>query len=93
MTSPLPARVLTSPHVLIQPLSGEALVLDLRSELYHRMDDIALRIWQLCESQADLETVVGLLLEEYEIDEQTLRRDLANLLAQWTEAGLVTMET
>ena len=80
-----------SPDVLFQEVSGEMVLLDLNSEQYFGLDEIGARIWSLLESGAGESAVVDTLLEEYEVEKETLQADVAELLDQLTEAGLVEM--
>lgn len=92
MTSSLPRRVIPSPDVLFRELEGEAVMLDLGSERYYGLDEVGARIWQLLEVHHNAETVVNQMLAEYEVGEEQLRSDVAQLIADLAEAGLVTIE-
>lgn len=92
MTHSLPRRVIPAPDVLFRELEGEAVMLDLGSERYYGLDEVGARIWQLLEEHHDVETVITQMLAEYEVDEEQLRRDLAQLIDNLADAGLVTIE-
>jgi len=91
MTDSLPKRVIPSPDVLFRELEGEAVMLDLGSERYFGLDEVGARIWQLLDQHHDVETVVAQVLAEYEVGEEQLRRDLADLIENLVDAGLVTV--
>ena len=84
-------NVQISPDVLFQEVSGEMVLLDLGSEHYFGLDEIGARIWSLLESGAGEAAVVDTLLEEYDVERETLQADVAELLDQLTEAGLVAI--
>ena len=90
--TPLPARVISSPNTLFREVNEEGVLLNLDSERYYILDDVGTRMWQLLSDQGDVEAAVTQLLEEYEVDEETLRGDVARLLGELTEAGLITVE-
>lgn len=92
MTHSLPKRVIPSPEVLFRELEGEAVMLDLGSERYYGLDEVGARIWQLLDEHHDVETVVAQVLSEYEVEEEQLRSDLADLIENLVDAGLVTIE-
>lgn len=92
MTHYLPQRVTLSPEVLFRELDGEAVMLDLETERYYGLDEVGTRIWQLFAEHQDTETVVAQMLAEYEVEEEQLRQDLAALLGELAEAGLVRFE-
>ena len=47
------------------------------------------RIWQLLMEHGAIDPVVDQMLREYEVDEATLRRDLAALLDEMERRGLL----
>jgi hypothetical protein len=85
----LPATVAVSPDVLSQELEGETVVLDLRSERYYVLDDVGTRMWQLLATLGDPAAVCARMLDEYDVDAESLRRDLGALIAKLAEAGMV----
>ncbi len=92
MTHSLPRRVIPSSDVLFRELEGEAVMLDLGSERYFGLDEVGARVWQLLDEHHDVETVVAQMLAEYDVEEEQLRSDLAELIDNLAEAGLVTVE-
>lgn len=93
MTSPvLPARATVAPDVLFQELDGESVLLNLRSDRYFGLDDVGTRMWQLVVDHGDLATVLGVLLDDYAVEEAVLQRDLATFIAQLAEAGLLIVD-
>ena len=95
-SSLLPTRVAISPDILFQELEGETMLVDPQRGIPHGvyvLDDIGARIWQLLAEHGDVATVVEQLLTEYDVDEATLHRDLANLIAELTEEGLLALQT
>jgi len=87
--SMLPATVTVSPDLLAQELDGETVLLDLKTERYYVLDDVGTRMWQLLSTLRDPDAVCGHLLAEYEIDEATLRHDLAQLIGKLAAAGMI----
>lgn len=89
----LPKRVFPSEEVLFRELDGEAVMLDLESERYFGLDEVGTRIWQLLDEHHEVETVVAQMLEEYDVEEERLRADMAALIAELLDAGLIRVET
>ena len=87
--SSLPASVAVSPDVLSQEIEGETVVLDLRSERYYVLDDVGTRMWQLLTALGDPAAVCARMLDEYEVDAESLQRDLAALIAKLVESGMI----
>jgi hypothetical protein len=48
-------------------------------------------MWQLLGEHQETAAVLAQLLDEYDVDEATLRHDLAALIDQLAAAGLVTV--
>jgi len=82
-----------APDMLFQELEGETVLLNLRDESYYGLDDVGTRVWQLLGEHGDIESIVSTMLGEYDVDEATLRRDVAQLIAALLDAGLVTEHT
>lgn len=78
-----------SDEVLTQEISGETVLLDLSQESYFGLDTIGTRIWQLLQEQKDLAEIKAILLNEYEVEEQQLQKDLGDLVEQLLEAELI----
>ena len=78
--------------MLFQELNGEAVLLDLKTERYFGLDDVGLRMWHLLESNGHVDTACARLLQEYTVDETTLKDDLAELIDKLAEAGLITVQ-
>ena len=78
-----------SDEVLFQEVSGETVLLDLASESYFGLDEIGTRIWTLLNEDASAGEMIDTLLEEYEVERQTLEADVGELLGNLLEAGLI----
>jgi Coenzyme PQQ synthesis protein D (PqqD) len=76
--------------VVTQEIEGELVLLDLENNTYYALDEVGARCWALLGEQDALDGVVAAMLEEYDVDEATLRRDLDVLLEELRAAGLVT---
>jgi len=78
-----------SDEVLFQEVSGEAVLLDLKSEQYFGLDKVGTHVWQLLNQNLPEESIIEQLLQRYEVDRPTLENDVGQLLAQLEKAGLV----
>ncbi len=56
------------------------------------MSPVGARVWELLEQGMDTEALIPTMLEEYEVDEKTLRTDVQEFLAQLTAMGLLIAE-
>ncbi len=87
----LQQKVTISPEVLSQEVDEETVLLDLESESYFGLDEVGTRIWQLLNETSNLQTVFDTLLEEYDVDEKQLKKDLQDHIAHLVEAGLISL--
>ena len=88
----LPKNVTASPHTVFQQLDDEMILLNLETERYYELDDVGARMWQLLTEYDNTQQVIAQLLSEYEVDETTLRSDLANLISQLSASGLIATD-
>jgi hypothetical protein len=83
-------RIFTkAPHVLMQELDGEAVLLNLNNGQYYGLDEVGYRMVQLLVSSGSFDTTYKTLLQEYEVDPKKLRSDLEKLLEDLIKNGLV----
>ena len=82
-------RVRIPENVVVRDLAGEAVLLHLGTGIYFGLDAVGARIWQLLAEQQSAEAVVPRLLQEFEVDEPRLRRDIETLVAQLLAEGLL----
>lgn len=85
-------RVLFKDDVLFRQLDDEAVLLDLDSQRYFGLEEVATRLWALLAENPSLPTARLTLLQEFETDAGTLDRDLRVFLGQLLERGLVRLE-
>ena len=92
MTELTKIKLKISPEVHSQEVGGETVLLDLQSESYFGLDEVGTRIWQLLQQNGDLQSIFETILDEYDVEEEQLRRDLEELVEKLLEAGLVSIE-
>ena len=80
-----------SSEVLTQEVGGETVILDLKSETYFGLDEVGTRIWQLLVEQEDVQAITATMLNEYDVEEEQVEKDIQNLLTQLDKAGIVTL--
>jgi hypothetical protein len=92
MSVQLPKQVHISPTALFRRLETEGVVLNLTDENYYGLDETSVRMWELLSESGDPNAVVTAMLAEYDVDEETLRRDLAKILDDMVRAKLITVD-
>ena len=90
--SALPARVNISNNVLFQNLGEEYVLLNTETELYFGLDSVAAMFWQLFADGLNIPAAVDRFMAEYDIDKETLERDLNSLLKTLENYQLLTLQ-
>lgn len=81
---------LSSPdHVLMRKARGETVLLNLDNEQYYGLRGVGTRLWDLVEAGTRFSEAIDSLLEEFDVDRATLTTDLAELLDDLQQNGLV----
>lgn len=78
-----------SANALLREIEGETVLLDLGSEAYFSLDEIGTDILRVVQKQPDLKHAVRVLVELYDVDEQTLETDIRRLLNELRQEGLI----
>jgi hypothetical protein len=86
------SRVNTAPDVMLRIIGEEAVILNLKSELYLGLDPIGTRMWIVLHGAPSIQAAYELLLAEFEVEPERLRRDLDKLLEQMLEQGLIELQ-
>ena len=87
----LMGKVELSSDALVQEVNGESVILDLKSEQYFSLNEVGTRAWQILVEDPYMEAVLSALLEEFDIDGETLQKDLSTLLDSLVDAELVKL--
>jgi hypothetical protein len=81
-----------SASVQWQPLEDGAVVLELESGNYYTLNDVAQRIWDLLDGERSLEEIQAIVQEEFDVSEETVNRDLRELIEFLVAEKLITMK-
>ena len=84
-------RVRFSEDLFVQEVDGEMVLLDMQSENYFGLDEVASDIWRLLGEGKSLEETARALGEIYEVEEATLRADLEAFVRQLLDHGLASL--
>jgi hypothetical protein len=83
-------KIEISPDVLSQEVSGETVLLDIRSESYFGLDPVGTRIWELLQENGNLASIHQTMLAEFDVESDKLEADLIELIGKLEDAGLVS---
>lgn len=84
-------KINISPDVLSQQVSGEVVLLDMKSEQYFGLNEVGARFWQLIQENSDFKTTIESLQQEYDVEFEILNRDLESLTKELEQAGLISI--
>jgi len=90
--SPVPARpdsVQISTDAVYEVLDGEAVVLNLATGRYYRLNEVGCRMWELIDEHGDLGRVRDAIVEEFDTTSDVVDRDLARLVDELASMGLL----
>ena len=76
--------------VLAAHPEGEAVLLDLQTKRYYRLNATAARIWKGLEQALEPPQIVDALVDEFAVDAATAQADLDRALEDLRARGLVT---
>jgi hypothetical protein len=82
-------RVTASPDVMFRTVGDEAVLLNLKTELYLGLDPVGARMWDLLIKAASIEEAFDALLTEYDVEAGKLRTDLEKFIGRLVEEGLI----
>lgn len=76
-------------NLTVQSVDEETLILDLDSNHIHQLNPTASFIWELCDGKMSVDRLTELFAENYEIDVETARVDVRNVVKQLLDLGLI----
>jgi hypothetical protein len=88
-TVTLDSVVSTGKDLVFSNLADEIVILDLKSGVYHGLESVGARIWELIKEPMPLAQVRDALLDEYEVEPQRCEKDLLELIGELKGHGLV----
>jgi hypothetical protein len=92
MIAMTPPRVTIPEKVIFKKVGEETVLLDFEAGVYYGLDPVGTRMWELLAEGQSLDDVADGMTAEYEIDRETLSRDMRTLLGDLASRGLVVLE-
>lgn len=86
------AKAITVPNdVLVNQVAGESVLLNLDGGRYFGLDEMGTDMWRALTGCATVQAAYERLLNEFDVDPATLKRDLVALLERLVEHRLFTL--
>jgi hypothetical protein len=82
-------RVTIPKDVLLSGLEGESVLLNLESERYFGLDEVGTRMFSVLTESNSIQAAYEVLLDEYDVDAESLRSDLISLIDNLVDQGLM----
>ena len=83
--------VVRNEQLLTTEVDGEVMAMNVARGECYGLDQIGSRIWAMIEQPRQIEDLCAALMEEFEVDAATCRRDVEDLLQTLRNDGLVTV--
>ena len=74
------ARLSVPPDVLVSEVGDEIVLLSLETKHYYGLNEIGARMWLLLTEHGQVEPALRALLDEYDVSEEQLQRDMVKLI-------------
>ena len=85
-----PTSVLAADSEVVScELGGGAALLDLRSSTYYNVNAVGAYLWDQLQQPRRIADLEAAVLERYDVDDETCRRDVAALVQQLADANLL----
>ena len=85
--------VRVAPDVLFRMVSDEAILVNLKTEVYLGLNPVGARMWSALTDAPSIDAAYRTLLAEYEVEPARLRADLEELLGQLLGQKLIDVQT
>jgi hypothetical protein len=86
-------RVTVPPETLVNVVGNETVILSLKSQAFFGLDEIGTNVWKALTAADSIQAAFDALLKEYDVDQDSLRQDLEDLLQQLIDRGLVEVSS
>jgi hypothetical protein len=83
--------VITSDQ-LCTNLGEEVVILNIASGVYHGLDGVGARAWQLMQEEKTVNEICEVITSEYEVEAAQCQSDLIALIEELVNAGLVKVK-
>ena len=83
-------RVSVRDGVMFNRVGDEVVLLDLDSGTYFGLDAVGGRVWDLLTGSATIAETIETMLAEFDVERDTLERDVLRLVNELEEKGLIS---
>lgn len=88
----LNSTVSIAQEVVSCDLIDEAAILNMKDGVYYGLNPVGARVWNLIQEPMEVIDILKVLVDEYDVDEETCHSDLMELLDHLLEKELIKIE-
>lgn len=85
------STIVASSQQISSDLGGEVVILNLKSGVYHGLNEVGASIWKLIQEPRTIEEIKQKLLEEYDVEPEQCESDVIELLENLLVAELIVI--
>ncbi len=80
-----------STDVIASEMEDELVMMSMENNAYYGLNSVGRKIWELLESEKTLSSLCDQLMDKYDVDIETCRKDVSKLIVKLEQVGLVTV--
>lgn len=84
--------VQAAPNQIFSEIANESVILDLDKGLYYGLNEVGTQIWKLVQSSRSIESIIQVLLEEYDVSRETCTESIFALIQDLQSHGLIEVK-
>ena len=88
----LDSMVSQSAGLVAADMDGQKVMLNIDKGKYYGLDNIGSRIWELVEKPRTIRELMAVLLNEYDVEDNTCQRDVLAFLNKLHAQGLIDID-
>lgn len=78
-------------EVIAQRAAGTLVLLHLESGQYYSLDEVGIRVWELCDGTHTISEIVSTISEEYSAAADQVKQDVVDLVEELSREHLVSV--
>lgn len=82
-------KIVATKEQVSSDLGEDAVILNLKTGIYHGLDAVGARIWNLVQEPKTVSDILNTLLQEYDVEPERCEREVGVLLQKLADAGLI----
>ncbi len=79
-------------EIVASDIDGETVMMSIENGEYYGLDDIGSRIWELIEKPVKVSDLIDTLLERFDVDRETCKKDVLKFLNELNEDRILVVK-